>query len=315
MKTILLRKIKAAYNLYINKPIGAIYMLHRVAPYEKDRLSPNENMKVTPEFLEKFIVDNSGHNIFLSMDQVKEVISGTMKVTKPFIAFTLDDGYYDNYHYAYPILKKYNIPFTIYVSTGLIDGTAWLWWYLLEDIVLNNQSVSLFNGLSFDCSTRSQKEKTFMEIRKIILDLPSDNFNDRLLQLFSNYQTSPEIYNSRLMMNWQQIVELSESGIGIIGAHTVSHRRMSALTAEEIIAELHGSRKRIEEKIEKKAVHFAYPFGTEYEIDNNAIDIVRKTDFQTAILANGGLIRKYDKDLYKLKRLFFADGTQNPFRK
>ena len=185
----------------------------------------------------------------------------------------------------------------------------------LEDIILTNESVLLSNGLSFDCSTRSLKEKSFMEIRKIILDLPSDNFNDRLLQLLSNYHTSPEIYNSRLMMNWQQIVEISKSAIGTIGVHTVSHRRMSALTAEEIIAELNESRKTIEEKIEKKAVHFAYPFGTEYEIDNNAIDIVRKTDFQTAILANGGLIRKYDKDLYKLKRLFFADGPQNPFRK
>lgn len=315
MKNILLRKIKTAYYLYINKPIGAIYMLHRVAPSENERLTPNENMKVSPGYLEKFIIDNSMDNIFLSMDQVREVISGTMKITKPFIVFTFDDGYSDNFHYAYPILKKYNIPFTIYISTGLIDGTAWLWWYLLEDIILNNQVLSLSNGLSFDCSTQLLKEKTFMEVRKTILDLPSDNFNDQLLKLFSNYRTSPEIYNSRLMMNWQQIIELSESGIATIGAHTVSHRRMSVLTDKAIIDELYESKRIIEEKIKKETVHFAYPFGTEYEIDNNAIDIVRKTDFQTAVLANGGLIRKYDKDLYKLKRLFFADGTQNPFRK
>ena len=186
---------------------------------------------------------------------------------------------------------------------------------MLEDIILDNQFVTLTNGLSFDCSTRSLKEKTFMEIRKIILDLPPDNFNKRFLQLFSNYQTSSEIYNSRLMMNWQQIIELSNSGIGTIGAHTVSHRRMSALSAGEITEELHESWKIIEEKTGKKIVHFAYPFGTEYEIDNNAIDIVRKSEIQTAILANGGFIRKHDKDLYKLKRVFFADGTQNPFRK
>ena len=109
MKNILLRKIKTAYYLYINKPIGAIYMLHRVAPSENERLTPNENMKVSPGYLEKFIIDNSMDNIFLSMDQVREVISGTMKITKPFIVFTFDDGYSDNFHYAYPILKKYNI--------------------------------------------------------------------------------------------------------------------------------------------------------------------------------------------------------------
>ena len=68
MKRILLHKFKTAYNLYINKPIGTAFMLHRVAPFENERLQPNENMKVSPEFLEKFIQDNLDHNIFLSMD-------------------------------------------------------------------------------------------------------------------------------------------------------------------------------------------------------------------------------------------------------
>ncbi|MBX0312365.1 MAG: hypothetical protein JHC31_11445, partial [Sulfurihydrogenibium sp.] len=61
---------------FVNKyysGIGAILMLHRVAPFEKDRLSPNENMKVSPEFLETFIeLSRKKGYTFISLDELYE---------------------------------------------------------------------------------------------------------------------------------------------------------------------------------------------------------------------------------------------------
>ncbi len=37
--------------------IATIFMFHRVHPFEENRLFPNENMKVSSEFLESFIVE------------------------------------------------------------------------------------------------------------------------------------------------------------------------------------------------------------------------------------------------------------------
>ena len=122
--------------------MAVIFILHRVAPFEAGKLPPNENMKISPKYLAQFInqLIKQGYS-FISLDRLYEILIKGERVSKQ-VVFSLDDGYKDNFEIAYPIFKKFNIPFTIYVTTSFPEKKALLWWYLLEDLILANDEIS-----------------------------------------------------------------------------------------------------------------------------------------------------------------------------
>ena len=152
-------------NLFSEKEYGKIFMLHRVATFEKERLYPNENMKVTPDFLENKIIElkKTGYD-FISLDDLySDYLNGTKR--KKIAIFTIDDGYSDIYYNAFPIFNKYSIPFTIYITTGFQEKKCFLWWYVLEDLLLENDFIKTGDGQVFDVASKKNKEEVFMQLR------------------------------------------------------------------------------------------------------------------------------------------------------
>lgn len=96
-----------------------VYMYHSIIekPFGSD-----EGLFVKPNDFEeqvKFIGENGFTSIF-DYD-----LPNSSKFIKP-IVITFDDGYEDNYTYAFPILKKYNIKATIFVISGSIGKPKYL---------------------------------------------------------------------------------------------------------------------------------------------------------------------------------------------
>ena len=113
---------------------GVIFTLHSVTPDPVRAFEPNRILKITPDFLATAIVTarRRGYDIVSLDEAVARVQSGH---PRPFACFTLDDGYRDNRDHAYPVFKKHNVPFTIYVPADYPDGKGDLWWYVLENAI------------------------------------------------------------------------------------------------------------------------------------------------------------------------------------
>ena len=122
--------------------VGSLLTLHHVRPRNNPKtFSPNRGLEITPEFFEEVIreVRKLGCE-FVSLDEFqRRMQSGEFE--RRLVSFTLDDGYEDNYVHAYPVFKQYEIPFAIYVCTGILDGSAALWWRDLEEIIRQSDEV------------------------------------------------------------------------------------------------------------------------------------------------------------------------------
>ncbi len=87
----------------------------------------------TPQSFEENIKTflENGYTI-ISMQDLAEYDSGKAELPNKPIIITFDDGYYSNYEYIYPILKKYNVKASIFIITDNIgkevDGIKYLGW-------------------------------------------------------------------------------------------------------------------------------------------------------------------------------------------
>ena len=130
----LLYKIKFFDFLrYIQKSRVIILMYHRFS----DKPQPFKIEQSVFENQIKFMLKK--YNL-ISLQHYCEVLNGQRDDLpgNPAI-ITIDDGYWDNYVFAYPVLKKYRVPATIFLATDFISHKAWLWSNKLEHILKNSK--------------------------------------------------------------------------------------------------------------------------------------------------------------------------------
>ena len=140
--------------------VGAILTLHHVRPRRPDAFQPNHLLEITPEFLDRLLrrLKNSGLDV-ISLDEMHaRYISGDFK--RRFVCITFDDGYKDLMRWAYPVLRKYRLPFALYIPTSFPDRLGELWWLALEAVIAQNSRIGMvINGDArfFDCGTVKEK--------------------------------------------------------------------------------------------------------------------------------------------------------------
>lgn len=245
---------------------GVVYMLHRVDELDSSALKANEELKVSPEFLDNIIKEYKRKGFdFLSLDELYEVMRGGIKPKKPFVVFTLDDGYLDNYTNAYPVFKANNVPFCIYVTTNFPDKKAFLWWYALEDYLQEHTEVILGDGSSYSLKSLEEKDVAFRQIREKILLLSKEGFESAFRDLLKGYDKNSVTYVDRYAMSWEQILELSRDPLCTLGAHTVHHFAFTQLNEDEMKYEIEVSTSLLSAKIGKEVNHFSYPHGLAFE--------------------------------------------------
>ena len=266
--------------------IGRILMFHRVTAEIPERVPGQSRLEVTPLYFEEiinFLKDDGYH--FVSLDRISEILKKRKSPGK-FVSITFDDGYLDNYLYAYPILKKYQIPFTIYVASSFPDHKAVLWWYMLDDLILNQNRLEFdfsTNKLNFECSTMEEKKRVSLHLRRLIKFADQPSYHYILKNIFEPYGVDLYEKSRQLALSWEQIRELSLDPLVTIGSHSVNHYILKSLSEDEARSEILESTRKIEAAIQKPVKHFAYPYGDKNEAGWREFEIVKELGFNTAV--------------------------------
>ena len=91
----------------------------------------------------------------------------------------------------------------------------------------------------------------------------------------------PKFVDETGFLSKQQLLELAKDPLCTIGAHTMNHKRLRYET--DSFADMYDSKVFLERLINKKVVHFAYPFGRATSVSKRNIREARKAGFKSAV--------------------------------
>ena len=110
-----------------------IFLYHHIVKEESE--IQYDYMQTTEKTFEEQIrgLENLGYH-FISYQDLIDYNNGQKKLYKKSCVLTFDDGCKDIYTNAYPILQKYNIPFTMFVVTNAVGADGCASWEELKEM-------------------------------------------------------------------------------------------------------------------------------------------------------------------------------------
>lgn len=296
---------------------GAVFMMHHVRPPRPDGFQPNRHLEITPEFLKLAVerIRANGYEI-ISMDEAVDLLKSGYGHRR-YAVLTFDDGYRDNLTVAYPVLKDLEAPFTVFVTSGLIDRTSELWWLALEQIIAENEEVAFTEtdgAAGIPCRNLTEKNACFEKIVDYLtLEVGEQDQRTIIRALAERYGVDLQALADEQMMTWDETRQLAGDPLVTIGAHSHNHFAMARLDAEAALKDVTKGLERLEEELGRRPKHFAYPYGKSHAVSQRDADILREIGFASSVTTLPGVLQSINaRDPMMLPRVSLNGRFQDP---
>ena len=318
------------------RPTALILLYHRVTDLPSDPLSLCVTTKHFKDHLE--ILSKRVHPV--SLQHLNQTLQEGNLASRS-IVITFDDGYADNLHNAKPLLERFNIPATVFVTSGYAGREREFWWDQLDRLLLQPgtlpEAIQLkINGSTYewqlkewarygeeDCRRyRSWNvlEKTDPTLRhslyrslcQLLRPLPNKKREKVLEELFRLSEVESVARTSHRTLSHDEISELERGGLVEVGSHTITHTMLSTVSAIEQELELQKSKADLEKIVNHPVTSFAYPYGSETDYTTDTVTLVREAGFQCAC-SNFPDIVYGGTDCFQLPRVLVRDWDEDTF--
>ena len=262
----------------LKRPNFIILYYHRVIEdkdFETD-MGPNIHLCVKKSEFETQMAYIAQNYYLITLD---DLYKNNFKCERFSVAVTFDDGYKDNLEVAFPILKKYNIPATIYVVSRNIISKPWAWWIELWNFLSKNKFFKN-EGKLIDIENTSDKNQNFFDLKNKIKKL---NYADQIF--FFNKLTSSTTRENHddIYLNLDDLKKIKKEKLITLGCHTHEHLCFSHFEEDIIKEQIDICKAILEQKINTPIEHFAYPYGSKEDLNFFEHKILEKLRFKTAV--------------------------------
>ncbi|MBI5296221.1 MAG: polysaccharide deacetylase family protein [Chloroflexi bacterium] len=252
----------------------------------------------------------------VSLQTLHEWLNGGRKLPPHAALITFDDGYLDNYTNAYPILRKHGFSAVIFLTAGHIGTDTAFYWDLTAYCFAHTRldRIPFPDGTQRCWHNEAEMQQVSYGWIESLKKLPEDEKKKWVARLPELLGVAiPDGYFKRLMMNWDQVREMSANGIEF-GGHTIQHPILTRIPPERARSEISGSVARVSEELGKPVTSFAYPNGMPDDFNAATARFVQEAGCQTAFtLLNGpASLDEVRKSPYTVRRSFISHKHSMP---
>lgn len=298
---------------YLNRRNGLILIYHSVVDVP---LSFDMWTHIPLQLFSEHMAMLSREANVISLQEMAEGITRG-KLPEYAVAVTFDDGYRNNFTRAYPVLKKYRIPATIFLSTGYMDRSELFWpekiAYQLMLTKCRSLKTAAFGQL--DLETNEARKAAFKRIRNVVKEGHPYRIQEKIAGLEESlgvaYREADPLFQEWLPLTWQDVKEMEKGGLVSFGGHTVSHAILTRLDDSEAWREIVGCRDALDRQLSRRSTFWAYPNGTRADFDGNHVEMLKSNFFQTILTAEPGHVTSRS-DIGTLPRVGVGSKTKIP---
>lgn len=264
---------------FLNRSKLPVLMYHRFSGDE-------EFGKTSRRVFEKHLRYLTRHYTIISLSEAVSRIREGTEIPARSAVITVDDGYRDFFEIAFPVLRSFGLPATVYLVTGFTAGECWIWTdkarYVLDATMEARLNIRI-NGIGFDSALGGHNDRLRLagSVNSELKKLPDAEKDACLAELagalkVSIPDTPPPEFGA---LTWDQARELAAAGIEI-GSHTRTHPILTNVGPERLESELRESKEEIRRELQSDAAHFCYPNGN---VSQRERDVAEAAGYASAV--------------------------------
>lgn len=285
----ILRRVTASFRCRV-----VILMYHRVIELSSDPWQ----LSVSPRhFAEHLKILQQNYRILSLHDLLSSLKNA--RLPKQGVVLTFDDGYADNLWNSKPLLEKYEVPATVFISSGSLDNPTEFWWDNLERALLKPKKLPKRLQLQVQSRTYEwpitnleQRQHALIAIHQILQPLIASDRDKVMTQILAWADIDKIGRPDYMPLTTTELIQLAKSELIDIGSHTLTHPLLSAISKADQFAEIVGCRKKLSAILGGQVDTFSYPYGNFITFTNETVGIVEAAGFKMALTNEKNVVER-----------------------